>query len=193
MDRKALLKALLGKKELSDYTDAIMFLLTASFFMYFAVKPALSIAFTLRREAVDLKKVNTIYENNIMKLLEIQSNLELSRDKKYLLDEAIPLKPQTDEMLSHIISSATAHRLIVEVINVNQVKLISGDKKDALPDVEISLKLKGDYSSVVLFTKEILNQRRLKSINQISIAVNDEVASESANLSSTVNISGFYR
>jgi len=118
----------------------------------------------------------------------------LSRDRKYLLDEAIPLKPSTDEMLTHLISSAVGNGLTVELITVDHVKLISSETNKTLPDVKINMKIKGEYSSVVNFTKQIMDQRRLKTINKISIAtIEDEVSSASSGLLTTVNISGYFR
>jgi hypothetical protein len=61
MDKQSLVKKLLGQKEAKDYSYAVLFLIISSFFALFAIKPALSIAFSLKREAADLDRINILY------------------------------------------------------------------------------------------------------------------------------------
>ena len=71
IDKKTLLKGILNRKDLVDYTYGILFLIISSFFLFFAIRPALTIAFSLQRESIDLKKLNAQYEENVLKIVEM--------------------------------------------------------------------------------------------------------------------------
>ncbi len=192
MDKKSLLVKILGRKQIADYSYAILFFLISSFFLIFAIKPALSIAFSLERESGDLKRVNDIYEHNILKLVDIQSNLERIRDRLDLLESAVPLKPDTQKMILDIRKAATDQNIEIrnfEMSNVDLKKSTSGKKART---ITISLQLDADYPSTTAFINEILSEKRLKTIKRLLIAKDTKSATDSSKLRVTIEVEGHY-
>ena len=64
MDLTKINKTIFSKKT-KDYTFIILFLLIFSIFIFFAVKPSLTTAVSLKKEEFDLQRVDLLYEKKI--------------------------------------------------------------------------------------------------------------------------------
>ena len=77
MDKQNLLKQLLKQintKKAKDYTFASLFFIVLSIFVFFAIRPSLVTAFSLKKEEEELTKINTSYEAVISRIVTIQSS-----------------------------------------------------------------------------------------------------------------------
>lgn len=201
-------------KNIQDYTYAIMFFLVASFFAFAVIRPVLGIAVSIRREGEDLKRVNDVYENNITRVLELQSDIENVRSKKYLLDEALPPQPQIQEVIEDIQRAGNdAHVEILSVqidpLELKQQKTPTKKgkkkslvkKKTALEDVDkaqtigASIDVATTFDGVNALLQAIVNQRRVKRIQAVRVALvkakKDDVASV-VKLNVTIELEGYY-
>jgi len=192
IDKKTLIKSILNKKEIVDYTYGILFLVISSFFLFFAIRPALSIAFSLQRESVDLKKLNVIYEENVLKIVEIQSNIERIRDNLYILDEALPQSPNADSFIQDINSAARLSNFSLNHFEV--VKIPLKEIKPSASKKTLLIKIDGSGEFVVIdqFIKELLLQKRIKTIKTISIGQAQKQSTSSASLNVIIEMEGHY-
>lgn len=192
MDKKSLITKLLGRHEIVDYSYAILFFLISSFFLVFAVKPALSIAFSLQRESIDLKRVNDVYERNILKLVDIQSNLEQIRDQLYLLDTAVPPTPYVQALVTDVRGIATEEGLNLRNFEITPInfKNAAGGKKVQM--VTISMQTDGSYQAASDFIQKMIEQKRLKTISKIQMSRDERSASSSSQLRIVIETNGYY-
>ena len=168
MQTTSILKKAFDRKEFKDYTYLILFFLIASFFIFFVIRPVLSIAISLQKESKDLKEINTVYEKNISKIIMLQSQLEQIRPLAYLIDQAVPPSPKLDVLLADVRAAGVASGVTIESLEARDVSYTS-DKKNTIKSVALSMKVKGSYDSGMLFVRRLLNQRRLKNIETLRI------------------------
>lgn len=192
MDKKKLLSKIFGRKELADYSYTVLFFLISSFFLIFAIKPALSIAFSLRRESGDLKRVNDVYEQNILKLVDIQANLERIRDKLELLETAVPPRPDTQGIVADIKRAAADQGLLIKNFDISKVDLKKSDDKKNIKVIAINVQADTDFQSISGFVQKLITQKRLKLIKKLSIFKDDKNATGSSVLRVIFETEGYY-
>lgn len=167
MKKDNIVKDIINRPHVKDYTYAILFFLISSFFAYFVVKPVLSIAFSLKREAQDLQAVNQVYEENVSKVIEIQTQLESVRDKMYVVDQALPESPRIKDVLNEINAAALAEN--IQIRDIGFSPLVLRPKDDKLDNLTVHVDIDGDFFEAKNLIEHILQQRRIKTIHSISI------------------------
>ena len=113
----------LKSKNIKDYSYAIMFFLVASFFAFAVIRPVLGIAVSIRREGEDLVRVNQVYEKNITRVLELQSEIENVRSKRYLLDEALPSQPRLQNVIEDIQRAGSDAQVEILSVQIDPLEL----------------------------------------------------------------------
>lgn len=192
MDKKSLLSKIIGRKEIVDYSYAILFFLISSFFLIFAVRPALSIAFSLKRESADLKRINDIYERNILKLVDIQANLESIRDKLSLLDSAIPQRPGVNTLVQDVRSAAEEQGITIENFEMSTIDLKKMSDEKKVKTITITIQTNANYQSTEQFIQKIIDQKRLKTIGKLQIKKDDKTQSGSSQLHITLETDAYH-
>lgn len=173
-DKKAFLTRFKTKKA-QDYTYAILFLLVSSFFALLVIRPVLAIAIGLHKEGEDLQRINTVYEQNIGKVLELQADLELLRPKKYLLDDALPNSPKLNALINDIRNVAQSQAVDLDVVGIEGLQIKSSPQNQQIATgnqvygVKINISLFGSYEEVHKFLLALAQQRRIKTIEAIEI------------------------
>ena len=196
IDKTLLVGKITGSKEVKDYTYTILFLLISSFFAVFVIKPVLSIAVSLNKEAKELRSINTVFEKNINTVVTLQNQLQEIRSQAYLVDIAVPKDPLIQSLIEDIRTSAISEGIVVKTIEVTQPELEKdGVVAPATPGVTTSsltakpvamkLVIQSDFDQAVRFIKTILNQRRLKTISKIAL---DKSESETGINYLTINL-----
>lgn len=177
----------LKTKQVQDYTYAILFLLVSSFFAFFVIRPVLAIAIGLRKEGQDLQRINTVYEQNISKVLELQADLELVRPKRYLLEEALPNGPKLDALIQDIQRVAQSQNITLEGVTIGGIQIkdpLRGSLNKSASQTygaKIDIGINGNYEDADKFLRALSQQRRIKTIETIDIIRNkDSQASGSA-------------
>ncbi len=192
MDKQLLIKKILAKKEVRDYTQIILFFLISSFFLLAAIKPALTIAFSLKREIFDLERINAIYERNILKLVDAQFKLENIRDKTYLLDQALPKSPEMKTLVDNVKQVASAEGVLIDSLSLLSVDLKKEIKGIQPKPLIINMEIKGEFSTVNNFIKKISDQKRIKIIKNLKILKETDFSTESAHLKIIMETEGYY-
>lgn len=190
MNKKTFLTQLLTKKEVVDYTYATLFFLLSALFAVFAIRPSLSIAFSLKKEAAELKKINEAYEHNINAVIKIQSQLEQVRDKVYLLDEAAPSRIAIKNVIDNVQKTTTEQGIDLKEFNVPSV-VLKGNKEKGIKTVPLTFELNSDYTALDAFVKALFLKRRLTVVNNLQIET-DAQSSISATLNTKMSIENYY-
>ncbi|KKQ02188.1 MAG: hypothetical protein US11_C0001G0147 [Candidatus Roizmanbacteria bacterium GW2011_GWA2_36_23] len=179
-------------KRNTDYSFAILFLLIFSFFIIFAIRPSLSTAASLQKEEIDLKRIDALYENQIINIATIQNYMEKNRDEFHLLSESIPQYPKVNKIIQDINQIATNNSISIIKANIGEVNLIDSNKK-AINSLQLNVTAEANFEEVISFIRDLFKQRRLKTISRISIASPSEnIGSGSARLNIIIKIVGYY-
>jgi Tfp pilus assembly protein PilO len=192
MDKQLLLRKILHKKEIRDYTYATLFLFISSFFIFFAIKPALSIAFSLKQEFYQLHRLNEDYEKNILKIVALQSQLENVRGETYLLDEVLPSKPQMKNLVDEIKKIASSEGIAIKNLSLSKIDLKKITEENKISSLKMNMEIETDFPVMRNFTQKIIDQRRLMTVNKLRIFKKDIFSTESGQLTVEMEIGGFY-
>lgn len=194
MDKNALVQKLLkqiGTKRAKDYTFASLFFIVFSIFVFFAIRPSLVTAFSLKKEESELTQLNNTYENIISKIVSIQSSFEQYRDDLHLFSEAIPNKPNVNRLIGDIEQATATSSVAISKINTGEVNLV--DKtKGTLRSTTVNVDASADFENLLQSIQEIYRQRRLKKIKRLDISAQTKESSGSAGLKLKLEVEGYY-
>lgn len=199
----------LKSKNVQDYSYAIMFFLVASFFAFAVIRPVLGIAVSIRREGEDLKRVNDTYEKNITRVLELQSEIENVRSKRYLLDEALPAQPQIQDVIEDIQQAGADAQVTILSVEIDPLTLKASQdtkkKKTAkkihqksvsqAQTIGASIDVATSFDGVNALLHALVNQRRVKRINAVRITLQKGKKTDEPSvvkLNVTIELEGYY-
>lgn len=191
MEKNRLVKNLLTKKN-KDYTYTILFLLIFSFFIFFIIRPNLISVFEANAKIEELKKINDSYNEEIDKIIEVQSVLETKRDDFDYLNEAIASKPQVNKILSDVDVASAETNLISEQISVSDINLKDKGALEKLKSFVVQMNVKGTFEDVVAYIKRVYAQRRLKLIPEFQVGRDEKESSSSSTLDIRFEVEGYY-
>lgn len=181
-------------KKTTDYTFTVVFLLIFSVFIVFAIRPSLTTAFSLKKEEIDLTKVDKLYEDQIINIAMIQSLIEENRNNLPLLYQAVSTSPQVNKMVDDIQQAADKSKFVIKKANIGEVNLAQPNKK-AIQSMKVTVEGEGTFDNFTSFTSEIFNQRRLKTVQKAIVSRgvgDDKMASQSAILKFKLDVEGYY-
>jgi len=168
MDRKKILDQFKDQK-IQNYSYNIFFFLIFAFFVGFAIRPNLMTAFNLQKELQDLKLKSQEYEAEIQQIVDYQTKVEQYRDQFYLLDEAVPKTPAIAKVLEDIRQSATDSGVILTSIAVEEVGIKTEEKQGSLKSFGVNINVESEIVMLQNFLNTLINQRRIKIIDNVSI------------------------
>ncbi len=177
-------------KRIKDYSYVVIFFLIFSFFIFFAIRPNIETAFTLKKQLTELERLDKNYEMAILHIIDIQNILEKNRSQYGLLAEALPAAPQVNKVVDDLHTAASQSGLVMERVAIDQVNLKAVEQKD-LRHYLINLETSSDFLTVKKFFDNISVQRRIKTIDSLIIK-KVEQSTESAALTIQFQINGYY-
>lgn len=180
-------------KKTTDYTFTILFFLIFSIFIFFAIKPSLTTATSLKKEEIDLKAIDSRYENNIINIASVQSLMEEYRDQLPLLTDAISNHPQVNKMIDDITKAGELTSFAIKKASIGEVNLLDTKNKQLLT-LHLTIEGASDFDTLMKFIQSLLNQRRLKTIEKMVITENqdNQQASPSGQLRVVMDIEAYY-
>ncbi len=184
-------KKIFNKKTI-DYTFIVLFFLTFSIFVFFAIGPSLKTAFSLKKEEEDLKKIDNLYEKKIFSVSYIQSAIEKNRDDLYLIDKAVTESPNVNKVIDDIKTAADKNNFSIIRANVSDINLLR--TKRTLDKVKVVIEGKSTFPDFLSFIEEVHQQRRLKTIDDFLIKKDTSIneSTKSGELLILINVSGYY-
>lgn len=172
-----------------DYTYIVLFLIFLSVFIFFAISPSIRTIVSLKKEKSDLEKIDSIYQEKIFDIYQIQKNFEENREKLYLIDEAVSRTPKIDKIIYEIKKVANRNNFLIEKAVINDIDFLKNNK--GIEKIDIIIEGKTQYNNLVKFINDLFNQRRLKTINKLKIN-KEKDSSQSSDLIIYLLIQGYY-
>jgi Tfp pilus assembly protein PilO len=188
MDLKKISRSIFEKKT-ADYLFIIFFLLIFSIFIIFAIKPSLTTAYSLKKEELDLAKIDRVYEEKISSITLIQSQIEKNRDNLPLINQSISENPEVNKIIEDVKKIADKNSIFINKANIVNINFSETNKEKQ--NVSLKMEVTTSFTDLRSFMKEIIAQRRLKLIDEISMSRYKET-SDSGNLKVNLTINGFY-
>lgn len=193
MDKRQILIKIFNRKEVRDFTYATLFFLTSSFFIFFAIRPTLLIAFSLKRKVFDLKKMSDTYEKNISKIIKIQSELETIRTERHLIDQALPEKPEIKQLVDNIKETVSESGALIKNLTLSKIDLKKITKEENKVNyLRINMEIEGNFPVIRSFTQKIIERRRIMMVNKLRIFKRDVFSTESSQLTLEMEMDAFY-
>lgn len=151
-------------------------------------------AASLKKEEVDLKAIDSKYENNILNIAAVQSLMEEHREELPLLTDAISSHPQVNKMIDDIKKASDQTSFVLKKAGIGEVNLLD-TKNKKLQSLHLTIEGTSDFDTMMKFIQSLLSQRRLKTIEKIVITnspVQEGLASSSGQLRIVMDVEAYY-
>lgn len=191
MNKNDLLDKLANKK-IKEYGFTIAFFLIFSFFIVFAIRPNLSSVISLNEQLTQLHGLDVQYEDSITKIINLQSLIEQNRENFYLLDQSLPSNPQVNKVIDDIKKNASDSGIQIDKIVVDEVNLKEDASKNKMKTFSVHMETASKFENIKQFIDNLFAQRRLKSIQNLTLERDAMSGSESATLKIKLEIGGYY-
>ncbi|MFA6017323.1 MAG: type 4a pilus biogenesis protein PilO [Patescibacteria group bacterium] len=188
MDLSTISKSIFEKKS-REYIYIVFFLIIFSVFIIFAIKPSLSTAFSLKKEEVDLTKIDKVYEEKINNITLIQTQIEENKDNLPLLNQAISEQPEVNKIVEDIKKIADKNSFLINKASIVDINFSKTNKEKQ--NVTLQMEAITNFENLRLFLTDIFAQRRLKLVDSLLISKDTE-STGSGNLKVVLTIDGFY-
>lgn len=191
MEKTTIIKKLFNKKN-QDYTYTILFFFIFSFFIFYVIRPNLRSVFEINSKIDQLKEVNLLYKDQIDKIIDIQSTLEVIRDDLYLLPQAVAEKPEVNKVLSDINVSTEGSSIRSERLSIADINLKDKGTTGKIKSFIVEMEVKGSFEDIKDYVKNIFNQRRLKMLKLLSVERDKKESTQSSSLKIRLEVEGYY-
>ena len=191
MDKNYFIKKLFNSK-IQDYSSAIAFFLIFSFFVYFVIRPNLLAIVTSLRKIEELKTMDSFYDTQVKKILDLQANLESIRDDYTYINAAMPVYPEVNKVFSDIKGLLEKNGLLIESISFDNINLKDNQTAKTAKVLKMHIGAAGDFTNIKDFLNELNAQLRLKKVTEMTIFKEKNTASESSRLKINLVIDSFY-
>jgi hypothetical protein len=189
---KSVIKRKLLVKKATDYSYTILFFISFAFFTFFVIRPNILTILSLQEESGRLHILDVGYENVIRKIVDIQTFLEENRTDLPLLDEALPDVPQINKLVNDSQLSASASGMILNTLSINKVDLRDTGKRTIKKNVNVTIEGLANFFQSKSFITQVMNDRRLKTIRQITFDIDAKQGSASGDLKLVLEVEGYY-
>jgi len=189
---KSVIKRKLFAKKAADYSYTILFFISFAFFTFFVIRPNILTILSLQEESGALKILDAGYENVIMKIITIQTFLQDNGQDLFLLDDALPTLPKINKLVVDTQFSASKSGMELATMSINKVDLRDTEKKLVRKKIVITMNGSSDFLQSREFITQIMNDRRLKMIQQISFDQDDKKGTTSGSLKLQLEVEGYY-
>jgi len=169
-----------------NYSTVIFFFLVLSVFGWYAIRPTIQTILYLQREIKDKTETDKKMDEKINALIEANSVYENNQQLFPLLSEAVPKSPDALDIVSQMQNLATEQNVMLSFLQMGDIPLATqsaltaSKNKNVFVEIPITCKIEGQYLSVVSFLKELVNIRRILTIqSMIFTPVKKELSSAS--------------
>ncbi|MFA5769897.1 MAG: type 4a pilus biogenesis protein PilO [Patescibacteria group bacterium] len=177
------------EKKSREYIYVIFFLLIFSVFIIFAIKPSLTTAYSLKKEEIDLTKVDQVYEEKINNITLIQTQIEENRDNLPLLNQSVSEQPEVNKIIEDIKKIADKNFITINKASIVDINFSKTNKEKQ--NVKLKIEATTSFENLRLFMTDLFAQRRLKLIDNLVI-YRDKESTGSGDLNVDLSIDGYY-
>jgi len=162
------------RKKTRVYTEVVLSFLTATFFLFFAIKPTLVTITSLVKEIKDQQLVNQKLGEKIQALTQAQQEYARAEANLYLVNQALPQTANLSIFAKELEVLARTANITLEAIQFESINLkgkLSETKNEALtPTVNFKLGALGNYLELKNFLHLVTSLRRLVSVTSFSFS-----------------------
>lgn len=189
---KSVLKRKLLVKKAADYSYTILFFISFAFFTFFVIRPNILTILSLQEESGRLHILDIGYENVINKIVDIQTFLQENGQDLYLLDDSLPTLPKINKLVMDTQFSASSSAMSMSTMSINKVDLRDTQKKVVRKKIGITIEGDSNFIQSKDFITNIMSDRRLKTIRQITFTQDEKKGTASGSLKLELEIEGYY-
>lgn len=194
------LEPILKKPRMRATTAAVFSFLAASLFLWYAIRPTAQTIIYLQREIADKTLLNQQMEVKITSLIEAQTTYENIKSNLPLLEQALPHTPNAIILARELRNIANVSQATISALQIPGVPLTTdestpGAKLTAQKPIEeftITMVVLGPYQSIKAFLQNLLNLRRITSLDMVSIRQADDLKSPGNTLQLSIRIKSYY-
>ncbi len=155
----------------------------------FAIQPTLVTMTDLIKEIDDKKTLNEQLQKKVTSLQTAQTVYAKVEPRLYLLEEAVPSKPELVRTLKIIEKLATENGVVILSASSKEIPLETSastltPKRQAQP---LTVSVTGDYPSIRSFANALLESRRTFTIDTIGFSLVENRSERGLNASLTIN------
>lgn len=171
-------------KKARAYVGIILSILTVTFFVIFAIKPALATIAQLIKQTKDQKLVVGELEKKITSLSQAQNEYLVVESDLYLVDEALPQEPQVPLLIKQLETLAYQSGVDIGRLRINEVDLKKTDSpKTEKQSLSFNFTAFGNYANLKNFLSSLSTLRRIILVESFSFQKGtDEKSGLSLNL-----------
>jgi Tfp pilus assembly protein PilO len=170
----------LEKPKNKIYTSVIFSFLAISLFSWFAIKPTIQTIIYLQREISDKTVLDKKMEQKIANLIETQTNYENVKNQLSLIEDAIPLNPDSLDAVIQLKNLINTTEATISSLQVAQVPLFSESNsvnpKNSTPQNEFAINamVSGKYADIEQYLNGLVGMRRIFSIDTLTLSPDTE-------------------
>jgi Tfp pilus assembly protein PilO len=168
-----------------DYRVISFILFTVSFFVVFAIKPSISLIYTLQKEKTEYEKIDQVLEEKIQQIIMTQAQFMELINNKELVEQALPNTHQIEKTKAFLVQKP-----IINTYNIGKIQVMPAPNPE-LNTVIININGNGSYSDLLEFINYINSSRRLVSMDYFTINSSDS-GTESATLNFNSVLNTYY-
>lgn len=157
------------------YTGIIAALIAINFFIFFAIKPTLVTIVQLVKQVRDQKELSQDMDKKITALNSAQSEYSLIENQLYLVDQALPKKPDLTILIKELEALATKSQVAIAGSRISEVQISSQEKpEEGKQPIKFTFTAVGDYPRLKEFMSSLSNLRRIVTIEGFSFQNNKD-------------------
>lgn len=173
------------KSKKIDYRTVSFILFTIGFFTIFAIRPSLSLIYSLQKEKTEYEQINATLETKIQQIIATQAQFMHLINNKDLVEQALPNTHQVEITKEFLNKQFSVNNFAVQKITILPKTV------NELGTVVINLSGQGEYSQIIDFLDFANNSRRLISFELFSLQP-EKGSSQSANVMFNSTLNTFY-
>lgn len=185
-------------KKSTQITEIAATFILVSFFLFFAIRPAIVTLITLVTEVKSKQVLAVQLKNRINSTLEAQDKFSEFQKNYLILEQALPSKPNYTHAGAQLVGTILS--LGKPRPNLNFPSIKDNEKKTdlkpgAAPSFTLSMSLPLSYTETQLFLQKLYQLRRVLEVDTVSIAIPSSQAkdsTQSAQASSSFQVKMFY-
>jgi Tfp pilus assembly protein PilO len=168
-----------------DYKTVSLILFTVAFFGIFAIKPAISLIFTLQKEKSDYEKINQTLETKIQQIIATQAQFMTLINNKDLVEEALPTNHRIEKT-----GEIFTQKPEIQAFSIQQIQILP-TQIQGLNKIAFNVSGFSNYEDLVNFLSYLESSRRLLTLDSLTIEP-DKVSSDSAGLNFSSLLNTYY-
>lgn len=170
------------KKKVRTYTALVLTIGTINFFLFFAIRPTIVTVTGLINEIDNNKEASLGLDKKIEALNLAQIEYQRVQKDLFLIDEALPLKPDVGRLTRQLEALAKRDQVELASVQIGRLTLL-GENLDGLSsqqnlrpakaqgsELEFSLVANGSYEKLRTFSKNLTGLRRIIRISSMSLS-----------------------